>query len=684
MLEMQVFEVPDGGKQLLSVICDEETAPPFPDASCIMQEALQLQGGWKSEEIRWIYGQLDEKDRWSPELLRALASIDQETGGPWRLFVRACVVRGPLTGVEALGLGSNQKKMQRSAGVALALAAIRARRVSPPSPGGSELLQPLFDFVNGIGIRAVGIDRVEDLPLPRFASAGMEGCGSSNSSGSSGSSGSVGGHRSLSNSPVATPLPAPAVPATDEACEAMLICSNKEVCPADEAKLRLVDFRRRAGPFSRAQEQFIKELLRAPSSGVLRDPSVCFGGQGAAFVADLCAVLEHDTWNGKPCGESWLHDYLHWRSPFCDLEADVNFSFGKTEAKRRAHWRWYFGSAPFLASLSSFAAAAVASGEAACAARAAPADAQGKALAVSARCQPRDPELPPSATLPGSSLKARSSAALWLDGVPSLPENEPAPAVGMPLPLPEERDLVAERLRQSRSIDCLSIRTVGSADTIPLGTDLDPENGYCNLWAASKLADPNAKRLVQYDLGRRVIDAENVGYSYGREVQGCKDYSFEGVRRAILYFRNRGLAVVVVSKRDLEELRCLGEGVEVVAAERTDDVMVLKTARGLNCPFVSRDGYRNWMDDKRLSRELRTWLLDAAKIQVRFSWGPGGEFIPDFDLETPVLRPSASEGGSWTCKGCGENAAEGQWAWWRQEWGWFCQGCWDKWAVRRS
>ena len=58
----------------------------------------------------------------------------------------------------------------------------------------------------------------------------------------------------------------------------------------------------------------------------------------------------------------------------------------------------------------------------------------------------------------------------------------------------------------------------GPADTIPLGTDLDPHNGYCNLWAAGKVHDPNARRLVQYDLGRRGIDAGDIGFSYGKEV----------------------------------------------------------------------------------------------------------------------------------------------------------------------
>ena len=51
-------------------------------------------------------------------------------------------------------------------------------------------------------------------------------------------------------------------------------------------------------------------------------------------------------------------------------------------------------------------------------------------------------------------------------------------------------DLIAERI-QKGSADRLTISMLGSADTIPLGTDLDPHNGYSNLWAAGKVNDPN-------------------------------------------------------------------------------------------------------------------------------------------------------------------------------------------------
>ena len=69
----------------------------------------------------------------------------------------------------------------------------------------------------------------------------------------------------------------------------------------------------------------------------------------------------------------------------------------------------------------------------------------------------------------------------------------------------ERQDLLVG-LMQKKSNDTLTIRTVTSADTIPLGTDLDPMNGYCNKWAAEQVCDPQGKCMAQFNLGCRVVD----------------------------------------------------------------------------------------------------------------------------------------------------------------------------------
>lgn len=208
--------------------------------------------------------------------------------------------------------------------------------------------------------------------------------------------------------------------------------------------------------------------------------------------------------------------------------------------------------------------------------------------------------------------------------------------------LPEpDRHQVLTGLSRDNAEDALTIRTLGSMDSIPIGTDLDT-GFYRNLWAAGLVSDPGGGLVVQCNRGMRVIDAENVGFSYGEGVFKRQTWHREGVRLAVQHFVQEGLHVILVTPRrhlkDMEEDR-----VDVVIAENsngTDDVQVLKQAHAHNCPWVSRDGAKDWMKDWRLSSDLRQWVQKYSFLQVRWSWGPRGDFVPDFDLPTPSLRPS--------------------------------------------
>jgi len=205
-----------------------------------------------------------------------------------------------------------------------------------------------------------------------------------------------------------------------------------------------------------------------------------------------------------------------------------------------------------------------------------------------------------------------------------------------------DRQRVVKGLTHEHDHDRLTIGTLTSADTIPLGTDFDPGH-YNNLWLADQISDPNGKLLVQYNLCCRVIDAENLGFSYGSDVLGKRHcYDVEGVNRAVAHFQKQGVEVVVVGKR--QDLGHFGDDVTVVRAERTDDLMVLKQAHSRNCPIVSRDGFAAWKTDLRVDKELRQWLSDSADLQVRFSWGAGGHFVTDFDLPRPCVQPSSWHG----------------------------------------
>lgn len=266
-----------------------------------------------------------------------------------------------------------------------------------------------------------------------------------------------------------------------------------------------------------------------------------------------------------------------------------------------------------------------------------------------------------------------------------------------PCERPEEGE-DQERLALSRGLlaecETYSIAPLSDEDDVPLGTDTDPENGYRNLWAAGQASDDRLGLLVESNLGCVVIDAENVGISYGKEVnkgqpgQTSYVYSGEGVCKAVQYYTDRGVHAIVVAKassimRDGRVKEMEGDAVEVVLAERTDDIMVLKMACERNCPIVSRDGFRDWQQDPRLDRELRRWLLEKGDLQVRFFWGPRGRFMPDLDLPRPTLRPQEPRRHA-TCSKClrDEDERFGEWAEWRGEWLWYCAPChrdWQSW-----
>jgi len=245
-------------------------------------------------------------------------------------------------------------------------------------------------------------------------------------------------------------------------------------------------------------------------------------------------------------------------------------------------------------------------------------------------------------------------------------------------------------LQKVDQCDSMSIATLSSLDTVPLGTDLDPRNQYNNLWAAGKVRDLTVRRLVQCNLSCRVLDAENIGFSHGELHLGRpKFYSYEGVKTAVSYFLKEGLEVILVSKRKTEAKNFEASfGVHTVIADRTDDLIVLKQAYKRNCPIVSRDSYTDWRTDRRIERDLRKWAEDTKDLQVRFTWSPEGEFCPDFDLPPPLLGPASSKASAANteapprCQQCGQNDAQGRWGHWKQGWHFFCKACWDEWERK--
>jgi len=83
---------------------------------------------------------------------------------------------------------------------------------------------------------------------------------------------------------------------------------------------------------------------------------------------------------------------------------------------------------------------------------------------------------------------------------------------------------------------------------------------------------------------------------------------------------------------------------QVVIADASDDVFILKKAFEKGCPIVSRDNFREHQNDLRIDPRLRRWYADkGSKLQVKFTFDESGAFQPDYDhFIMPVLLPGST------------------------------------------
>lgn len=508
--------------------------------------------------------------------------------------------------------------------------------------------------------------------------------------------------------------------------------------PLDCAKQRLVDFRQRNPCLSPEMQGMLRELIKGHCSMASEWPD----SNVAHVIEDLRTVLQTDSWKGDSWGRQWAVAWQKWGAEF----TDPSYHFGRGD-KAFQNYHWFFGCDPTTVkdllppsqnattgysassggvaspppprnstqlappnskhpppSINKLASQNATSGYSAGSGGVAPPPPPPRkstqlAPPSSSKSPPpgkSKPALPPprappacavptSALLQGLAPKFAGSAPLApsADSTSSTQSEQLCYATAQQSE--HERDRLREGLNNNLECDGLTIATLTSADTIPLGTDLDPQNQYNNLWGANQTKNARGKLLVQYNLCCRVIDAENVGFSYAQDAlglkKGCNTFGaacVEGVKRAAEHFSKSGIEVIVVYRRKETEQLKLGDGVHLVHAERTDDVMVLRQAQTRNCPIVSRDGFAVWKADLRLSSHLRAWLSESQDIQVRFSWGAGGAFVPDFDLPRPVMRTRPGV----MCRDCGQpqrDSVVGRWA--HNQW--YCDECWRKWMGQK-
>ena len=121
-LQLLARWVPNGDEDLLCVICDDDKEPPFQDAFALLQTMFNIEKGWNSIEISESW-QRDSSGA-ATELEVGIGEVDKAFGEDPRCFGIATLLEGDAAGMRAIGLGSNRKRIQRSAAIALVLTAL--------------------------------------------------------------------------------------------------------------------------------------------------------------------------------------------------------------------------------------------------------------------------------------------------------------------------------------------------------------------------------------------------------------------------------------------------------------------------------------------------------------------------------------------------------------------------------
>ncbi|CAK0794241.1 unnamed protein product [Prorocentrum cordatum] len=128
MADIVIHELPDSGRTLFAVVCDDHKGRLFQHWWQLAEEAAVLQAQGDVDLKEW---QLDHADGCPEELLSGLRAIDSAAGDAWRLFTLATVLRGPCKNLCAVGIGTNQAKLKRASFLALAFTAVRQRSAAP-------------------------------------------------------------------------------------------------------------------------------------------------------------------------------------------------------------------------------------------------------------------------------------------------------------------------------------------------------------------------------------------------------------------------------------------------------------------------------------------------------------------------------------------------------------------------
>eukprot|EP00928_Gymnodinium_smaydae_P029742 TRINITY_DN22312_c0_g2_i1.p1 TRINITY_DN22312_c0_g2~~TRINITY_DN22312_c0_g2_i1.p1 ORF type:complete len:575 (-),score=59.80 TRINITY_DN22312_c0_g2_i1:390-2114(-) len=400
--------------------------------------------------------------------------------------------------------------------------------------------------------------------------------------------------------------------------------SRPPAASLDNSKRWLVSWRRSlADPaLSESELMHVDDIRKGKatqaSMGAFRNDSA---GQ---VSVNLQLVLREDIY-----GKSWLTEFTRWADPFAlqDPWAEST-QLGKKQAKRCENFRWFFGAKTDTESWLDSAQAAES---------------------------------------PGEEVSPPVQSALVEPQTVHEPADRPCAPVQVPVQVPEDEEPVMNQQELDAALrtrnDAVSISSLGLSD-VPVGTDHTNFIRHC---IADKVQNPVHRALLKINHDIRVLDGENIGFSYGAIVKKReKQFDVNGLKKAIAFFLSKSKHVIVVTRREWMAKEKWPAGVEVVIAQRQDDPIVLKESYARQAAIVSLDNYAKELEDIRIGSEVREWYRSVAKhVQVGWSWSQG-EFEPDYDLCRPPLQP----------RSISDKCQCTQWA--------YCEKCWDDWRNYRA
>eukprot|EP00927_Polykrikos_kofoidii_P009983 TRINITY_DN14206_c0_g1_i1.p1 TRINITY_DN14206_c0_g1~~TRINITY_DN14206_c0_g1_i1.p1 ORF type:complete len:519 (+),score=83.50 TRINITY_DN14206_c0_g1_i1:205-1761(+) len=175
---------------------------------------------------------------------------------------------------------------------------------------------------------------------------------------------------------------------------------------------------------------------------------------------------------------------------------------------------------------------------------------------------------------------------------------------------------------------------------------------------------PPPQRGVAVDV---ILNCANLGCAYvntlrdlgrfSREIEPFNNFSWDGVRRAVDYYQDRGLLVQGVCKNRTARLAPVPDdlrGFVIVCPvvddiRDVDDLFTIRLAMQHGCQFIDNDNYRDWKFETQKhgsEEDVRHWLVhgEGVRLKVSYVFDCFGQFVP---LTPPLSTTPWRDSGLW-------------------------------------